>query len=96
MAAEIAVEQKRADVRKVQMATEIAVEQQRSQLINSRVENERKDADSRVYTLTETLKPLRDLNWKTLMALGGKGADPKAMIAIAFQEWQRTRRKSVN
>jgi hypothetical protein len=93
MAAEIAVEQKRADVRKIQMATEIAVEQQRSQLINSRVENERKDADSRAYALTETLKPLRDLDWKTLMALGGKGTDPKAMIAIAFQEMAENAQK---
>jgi hypothetical protein len=93
MSAEIAVEQKRAEVRKTQMATEIAVEEQRSQLVNRRVENERKDADSRAYALTETLKPLRDLDWKTLMALGGKGADPKAMIAIAFQEMAENAQK---
>jgi hypothetical protein len=54
-------------------------------LIDRRVENERKDADSRAYTLTETLKPLRDLDWKTLMMLSGKGADPKALIGMAFQ-----------
>lgn len=93
MAAEIAVEQKRAEVRKTQMSTEIAVEEQRSQLVNRRVENERKDADSRAYALTETLKPLRDLDWKTLMALGGKGPDPKAMIAIAFQEMAENAQK---
>ena len=93
MAAEIAVEQKRADVRKTQMATEIAVEEQRSQLINRRVENERKDADSRAYALTETLKPLRGLDWKTLMALSGKGTDPKAMIALAFQEMAENAQK---
>src|SRR5215471_9131148 len=93
MAAEIAVEQKRAEVRKTQMATEIAVEEQRSQLINRRVENERKDADSRAYALTETLKPLRDLDWKTLMALSGKGTDPKAMIALAFQEMAENAQK---
>ena len=52
-----------------------------------------KDADSRAYALTETLKPLRDLDWKTLMALGGKGADPKAMIAIAFQEMAENAQK---
>jgi hypothetical protein len=75
------------------MATEIAVEEQRSQLINRRVENERKDADSRAYTLTETLKPLRGLDWKTLMMLGGKGADPKAMIAMAFQEMAENAQK---
>jgi hypothetical protein len=83
---EIAVETKKRQIRETQMAAEIAVEQQRAQLIDRRVENERKDADSHAYTLTETLKPLRDLEWKTLMMLSGKGSDPKAMIALAFQE----------
>jgi len=83
---EIAVEEKRRQIRETQMAAEIAVEEQRAQLIDRRVENERKDADSHAYTLTETLKPLRDLNWKTLMMLGGKQAEPKAMVALAFQE----------
>lgn len=83
---EIAVEEKKREIRETQMAAEIAVEEQRSQLIDRRVENEHKDADSRAYALTETLKPLRDLDWKTLMMLGGKGTDPKTMIALAFQE----------
>jgi SPFH domain / Band 7 family len=83
---EIAVEEKRRQIRETQMAAEIAVEEQRAQLIERRVENERKDADSRAYTLTETLKPLRDLDWKTLMMLGGNKAEPKAMVALAFQE----------
>ncbi len=90
---EIAVETKKRQIRETQMAGEIAVEQQRSQLIDRRVENERKDADSRSYTLTETLKPLRDLDWKTLMVLSGKGADPKAMIALAFQEMAENAQK---
>lgn len=83
---EIAVEEKKRQIRETQMAAEIAVEEQRAQLIDRRVENEHKDADSRAYALTETLKPLRDLDWKTLMMLGGKGTDPKTMIAVAFQE----------
>jgi regulator of protease activity HflC (stomatin/prohibitin superfamily) len=83
---EIAVEEKKRQIRETQMAAEIAVEEQRSQLIDRRVENEHKDADSKAYALTETLKPLRDLDWKTLMMLGGKGTDPKTMIALAFQE----------
>jgi len=83
---EIAVEAKKRQIRETQMAADIAVEEQRAELIDRRVENERKDADSRSYVLTETLKPLRDLDWRTLMMLNGKGADPKAMIALAFQE----------
>lgn len=83
---EIAVEAKKRQIRETQMAAEIAVEEQRAQLVDRRVENERKDADSRAYVLTETLKPLRGLDWKTLMMLNGKGVDPKGMIALAFQE----------
>jgi len=90
---EIAVEEKKRQIRETQMAAEIAVEEQRAQLIDRRVENERKDADSRAYTLTETLKPLRDLDWKTLMMLGGKNADPKAMVALAFQEMAENAQK---
>lgn len=90
---EIAVEEKKRQIRETQMAAEIAVEEQRSQLIDRRVENERKDADSHAYTLTETLKPLRGLDWKTLMMLGGKQADAKAMVALAFQEMAENAQK---
>lgn len=90
---EIAVEEKKRQIRETQMAAEIAVEEQRAQLIDRRVENERKDADSRAYTLTETLKPLRDLDWKTLMMLGGKNADARAMVALAFQEMAENAQK---
>jgi regulator of protease activity HflC (stomatin/prohibitin superfamily) len=90
---EIAVEEKKRQIRETQMAAEIAVEEQRSQLIDRRVENERKDADSRAYTLTETLKPLRGLDWKTLMMLGGKNADAKAMLARAFEEMAENAQK---
>lgn len=90
---EIAVEEKKRQIRETQMAAEIAVEEQRAQLIDRRVANERKDADSRAYTLTQTLKPVRDLPWKTLMMLGGKNADPKAMVALAFQEMAENAQK---
>lgn len=90
---EIAVEEKKRQIRETQMAAEIAVEEQRAKLIDQQVENERKNADSRAYTLTETIKPLRDLDWKTLMMLGGKGADAKSMIALAFQEMAQNAQK---
>ena len=90
---EIAVEEKKREIRETQMAAEIAVEEQRAQLIDRRVENERKDTDSRAYTLTETLKPLRDLDWKTLMMIGGKNANPKTMMALAFQEMAENAQK---
>jgi SPFH domain / Band 7 family len=90
---EIAVEAKKRQIRETQMAAEIAVEEQRSKLVDRRIENERKDADSRAYVLAETLKPVRDLGWKTLMMLNGKGVDSEAMIALAFQEMAENAQK---
>jgi hypothetical protein len=86
LATEIAVEEKRRQVRETQMAAEIAIEEQRKALIETRVENERKDADSRAYALEATLKPVRTMDWRTLMAISSGGGDPRTMIALAFRE----------
>jgi len=83
---EIAVEEKRRQIRETQMAAEIAVEQQRTALLEKRLENDRKESDSRSYALRSTLEPLREADWKTLMAVSAGGGDPKTMIALAFRE----------
>ncbi|MBI5497490.1 MAG: SPFH domain-containing protein [Deltaproteobacteria bacterium] len=83
---EIAVEEKKRTIRETQMAADVSVEQQRGALIDRRVENERKDADSRAYALEATLKPVKDVDWRTLLAVGGGGNDPRMMIALAFRE----------
>jgi regulator of protease activity HflC (stomatin/prohibitin superfamily) len=83
---EIAVEEKQRQIRETQMAAEIAIEQQRATLMEKRVDNDRKDADSRAYALEATLKPVRTVDWRTLMMLSKHGSDPKTMIALAFQE----------
>jgi len=82
---EIAVEEKQRQIRETQMAAEIAIETQRAGLMDQRAENERKEADTRAYTLEATLKPVRELDWHTLMMLAPHG-DPRATIAMAFQE----------
>lgn len=83
---EIAVELKRREIRETRMQADIALEEQRSTLIDSEVENERKHADSRAYALETTLRPLRDADWRTLMAVAVKEGDPRFAIALAFQE----------
>jgi len=83
---EIAVEEKQRQIRETQMAAEIAVEEQRSTLISHKVENDRKQADSTAYGIEATIKPLRDLDWHTLMMLSAGGGDPRTSIAMAFQE----------
>ncbi len=82
---EIAVEQKRRLVRETQMAADIAVEEQKEVLVQHRIANERKEAETRAYALQTILEPLRDADWKTLMAAMG-GSDPRLNIALAFRE----------
>jgi hypothetical protein len=82
---EIAVEQKRRQVRETQMAAEISVEEQRAVLVDNRVTNERKEADSRAHMLRATLEPLKEVDWRTLMAAGGHN-DARSIIALAFRD----------
>jgi regulator of protease activity HflC (stomatin/prohibitin superfamily) len=86
LSTEIAVEEKRRQIRETQMAAEVAIEEMRAGLIERRVENDRKDADGRSYALEATLRPLREVDWRTLMAVSAGGADPKLMIALAFRD----------
>jgi hypothetical protein len=83
---EIAVEEKRRQIREAQMAADIAIEEQRTALTEKRIENDRKESDSRAYALETILKPVRDIDWRTLMTLSPHGGDAKTMIAMAFQE----------
>jgi regulator of protease activity HflC (stomatin/prohibitin superfamily) len=85
MAAEIAIEQKQREVRETRMAADIAVEEQRGTLLERRTANDRNEADARAYGLEAMLKPLRTMDWKTLMMLTEGGGDPRRLIALAFQ-----------
>jgi hypothetical protein len=83
---EIAVEQKKRQVRETQMAAEIAVEEQKAILVDRRVENDRKEADARSHAISAVLQPLKEVDWRTLIAASAGGADPKMMIALAFRD----------
>ncbi len=86
LSTELAVEVKRREIRERKMAADIAVEDQRSQLVAKKVENDKQDADGRAYAIAATLEPIKSVDWKTLIAASGNGADPKMMIALAFRE----------
>jgi len=83
---EIAVQEKQRQIRETRMAADIAIEEQRSELLVKKTENERAEADSRAYALSATLQPVRDVDWRTLLAVSAGGTDPKLMIALAFRE----------
>ena len=83
---ELAVEEKKRQIREAQMTAEIAIEEQRAQLMDQKVANERKESDSRAYSLQVTAKALETMDWRKLMLLSPGGLDAKQMIALAFQE----------
>lgn len=83
---EIAVEEKKRQIREAKMAADIAAEGQRAELLNQRVENERRDADAKAYALNAMLVPLKGVDWHTLMALNAAHIDPKQTIALAFRD----------
>ena len=68
------------------MSADIAVESQRSGLIEKQVENERRVADTRAYALEATLRPLKEMDWRTLMAVSSGKMDSKTSIAMAFRD----------
>lgn len=72
-------------LREMHLEADIALENQRKVLIEQKTANDRKEADSRGYILETTLKPYKDMDWKTLTALSNN-PDPKFNIALAFRQ----------
>ena len=83
---EIAVQEKQRQIRETQIGADISIEERRAALVERRSENDRRDADARAYALQVNLEPVRNVDWRTLMAISAGGADPKLMIALAFRE----------
>lgn len=83
---EIAVEEKRRTVRETQMRADIAIEQERTQLVDSRVDNQRKESQARADGVRALLEPMKDVDWRTLMAAQSGGLDSSQLIAMAFRD----------
>ncbi|WP_309892053.1 SPFH domain-containing protein [Archangium sp.] len=86
IATELSVEAGKRRIREAQIAADIAVEEQRASFMDRWSENERKAAEAKAYALEKTLAPVRNMDWKVLMAAAGGGNDPKLNIALAFRE----------
>jgi hypothetical protein len=72
-------------LREMKLAADIAVENQRKQLIEQKTANDKKEAETQGYVIETTLKPYKDMDWKTLTALNNN-PDPKFNISLAFRE----------
>lgn len=86
MESEVLKEQSNRKLREMKMDADISVEEQKKRLLDLKVSNEKKEADSKEYILNATLKPYKDIDWRTLMAIGKDSSDPKMQMAVAFRE----------
>ncbi len=73
-------------LREMKISADISVEEHKTQLIEMQVENNKKLADSKGYTFEKTIKPYKELDWKTLMALSSKDFSAIDNIGFAFRE----------
>jgi regulator of protease activity HflC (stomatin/prohibitin superfamily) len=89
---EIIVAEKQRHVTETKLTGEIAVEQQRSQLVETRATNELKEAQARGASLHAILTPVRDLDWRVLLALQGN-AQAETMISSAFDQLAKNAEK---
>ena len=92
LSTEIAVALKRRKVRETEMQAEIAVEQQRSEFVTSKVANEAKEAEARAIALRTLLEPVRDVDWRTLLAMQG-GVSSGILISSAFEQLSQNAEK---
>lgn len=72
-------------LREMKLAADIAVENQRKQLIEQKTANDKKEAETQGYVIETTIKPYKDIDWKTLTALNNN-PDHKFNISLAFRE----------
>lgn len=72
-------------LREMKVQADISVENQRKLLIEQKTANQRKEAEAQGYVIETTLKPYKEIDWKTLTALNNN-ADPRFNISLAFRE----------
>ncbi len=83
---DLLVQTKQRELHERELEGEIALEKQRAALTDQKTENERKEADSRAYSLKAVIAPIEGLDWRVLMTLNPHGGDARNTIAMAFQE----------
>ncbi len=71
-------------LREMQIEADISIENQKRQLIELQTTNKKQEAETQGFVIETTLKPYREIDWRTLVALNNN-PDPKFNIALAFR-----------
>ncbi|MBI5934045.1 MAG: SPFH domain-containing protein [Chloroflexi bacterium] len=84
--ADLAVEKKQQEVRQLELSGQIDLEKERKQLVTTRSENARAEADVQAYALEASLKAFKGMDQAVLQMLAVQSADPRLMVSLAFKE----------
>ena len=86
METDVVKEENSRRLKEMGVETSISVEGKKTKLIDIKIENEKKEANMKEYTLNATLNPYKSLDWKTLLAINSGEMSAKDNIALAFRE----------
>ncbi|WP_240923832.1 SPFH domain-containing protein [Mangrovimonas sp. CR14] len=86
METDVVKQQNEQKLKEMEMSSNISLEEKKKGLIDIQVANEKKEADMKEYVLNANLKPYKEMDWKTLMAISNSGNNPTNNIALAFRE----------
>lgn len=86
LATEKAVSTKRREIDETKLEASIHLEQRKKELVNKEADNLKTRADAQSYATEKQLEPIRTLDPKSLQVLAAGSADPRLLVAMAFQE----------
>jgi hypothetical protein len=86
LATEKAVQAKQREIDETKMEASIHLEHRKNELVAKEAENLRARADAQGYATEKQLAPLKELDPKSLQVLASGSADPRLLVAMAFQE----------
>jgi len=73
-------------IKEMEIETQVSIQKKTNEYIDLKVKNEKKEADLKGYVLNASIQPLRELDWRVLMAVNGTKMDPKLQMALGFRE----------
>lgn len=86
MDAEQSIQQKQHELQQSAMQAKIALEAKNTELVSLAMENAKREADVKAYSIKGLMQAYEGVNPKLLQSLAMTGMQPGQMIAMAFQE----------
>ncbi len=82
---DIAIEEKKRQMREADLAGKIALERKNEELVSLAMENRKKEAAAKAYSIEVSMAAMSKIDPKTIQALAMVGMDPARLIAASFK-----------